>query len=108
IPVYVLVTKADLLAGFSEYFSTLGKEERAQAWGFSLRYGKDRLEPAVLTSELQSLESRLYDRMPERLEEERDPTRRALLYGFPQQFALLRDLLPPFVGGGFSVVEFHS
>jgi len=37
IPVYVLVTKADLLAGFTEYFSTLGKEERAQAWGFSLR-----------------------------------------------------------------------
>ena len=36
IPVYVLVTKSDLLAGFSEFFSTLGREERAQAWGFSL------------------------------------------------------------------------
>ena len=31
IPVYVLVTKSDLLAGFSEYFASFGKEERAQA-----------------------------------------------------------------------------
>src|SRR5262245_34479795 len=108
IPVYVLVSKADLLAGFSEYFSTLGKEERAQAWGFSLRYGKDRLEPAVLTSELQRLEARLYDRMPERLEEERDPARRALLYGFPQQFALLRDRLVQFVDAAFSSTKFDS
>lgn len=108
IPVYVLVTKADLLAGFSEYFSTLGKEERAQAWGFSLRYGKDRLEPAALTSELRRLEGRLYDRLPERLEEERDPTRRALLYGFPQQFALLRDRLVQFVDAAFSSTKFDS
>jgi len=108
IPVYVLVTKADLLAGFTEYFSTLGKEERAQAWGFSLRYGKDRLEPAALTSELQRLEGRLYDRLPERLEEERDPTRRALLYGFPQQFALLRDRLVQFVDAAFSSTKFDS
>src|SRR6267378_5469151 len=108
IPVYVLVTKADLLAGFTEYFSTLGKEERAQAWGFSLRYGKDRLEPAALTSELQRLEGRLYDRLPERLEEERDPTRRALLYGFPQQFALLRDRLVQFIEAAFTPTKLEA
>ena len=36
LPVYVLVTKCDLLAGFNEYFADLGKEERAQVWGFTL------------------------------------------------------------------------
>ena len=46
-----------------------------------------------MSAELERLERRLYERLPERLEEERDPTRRALLYGFPQQFALLRDRL---------------
>ena len=33
---YVLVTKSDLLHGFTEYFADLGKEQRAQVWGFTL------------------------------------------------------------------------
>ena len=108
IPVYVLVTKGDLLAGFSEFFSTLGKEERAQAWGFSLPYPKETLEPAAMSAELQRLEARLYDRLPERLEEERDPARRALLYGFPQQFALLRDRLVQFVEAAFAPTKLEA
>src|SRR5207302_9820220 len=96
-PVYVLVTKSDLLAGFSEFFAAMGKEERAQAWGFSLPYGKEGLDPGPMSAELGRLERRLYDRLPERLEEERDAARRALLYGFPQQFALLRERLVQFV-----------
>jgi type VI secretion system protein ImpL len=108
IPVYMLVSKSDLLAGFSEFFSTLGKEERAQAWGFSLPYGKAELDPAALAAELQRLERRLYDRLPERLEEERDAARRALLYGFPQQFALLRDRLVQFIDAAFAPTKLEA
>ena len=35
-PVYVLFTKSDLIAGFSEFYDNLGKEEREQVWGFTL------------------------------------------------------------------------
>src|SRR5262249_34794433 len=108
IPVYVLVTKSDLLAGFAEFFADFGKEERAQAWGFSLPYGKEGLDAAPIAAELSHLERRLYDRLPERLEEERDPTRRALLYGFPQQFALLRDRLVQFVETAFSPTKLEA
>ena len=108
IPVYVLVSKSDLLAGFSEFFASFGKEERSQAWGFSLPYGKEGLDPAPMAAELERLERRLYDRLPERLEEERDPTRRALLYGFPQQFALLRDRLVQFVEDAFAPSKFEA
>src|SRR5439155_12333789 len=45
-PIYVLVTKSDLLAGFSEFFAALGKEERTQVWGFSLPHGEEGLDPA--------------------------------------------------------------
>jgi type VI secretion system protein ImpL len=34
-PVYVLVTKSDLLAGFNEFFGAMSREERAQVWGFT-------------------------------------------------------------------------
>ncbi len=108
IPVYVLVTKSDLLAGFNEFFATMGKEERAQAWGFSLPHGKEGVDPGPMSAELERLERRLYDRLPERLEEERDAARRALLYGFPQQFALLRDRLVQFVEAAFAPSKFEA
>jgi type VI secretion system protein ImpL len=34
-PIYVLFTKADLIAGFVEFFNDLGKEERDQVWGMT-------------------------------------------------------------------------
>ncbi len=35
-PVYVLFTKADLIAGFTEFYDNLGREDREQVWGFTL------------------------------------------------------------------------
>ena len=32
-PVYALFTKADLIAGFTEFFDDLDREKRAQVWG---------------------------------------------------------------------------
>ncbi|MBP6797711.1 MAG: type VI secretion system membrane subunit TssM [Luteimonas sp.] len=37
-PVYVMFTKADLIAGFGEFFSTLDPTERENGWGASLPY----------------------------------------------------------------------
>ena len=105
-PVYVLVTKADLLAGFSETFAGLGREERAQVWGFSLPYAAPALDLSALGPAFEALERRLYDRLPEALEEEREPTRRALIYGFPQQFALLRERLVEFIDATFAPSQF--
>ena len=34
-PVYVMVTKADLIGGFNESFEALNKDERDQVWGFT-------------------------------------------------------------------------
>ncbi len=77
-------------------------------WGFSLPYGDQGFDRATLSTQLEGLERRLYDRLPERLEEEREPARRALLYGFPQQFALLRDRLVDFVEATFAPTKFEA
>ena len=108
LPIYALVTKSDLLAGFNEFFGALGRDERAQVWGFSLPLDSQRLEPSELSAELEQLERRLCAWLPERLEEERDPARRTLLYGFPQQFALLRDRVVDFVERTFSPTTFDA
>src|SRR5262249_12076042 len=58
-PIYVLVTKSDLLAGFSEFFADLGREERAQVWGFSFPWGEQGFDKATLSAQLEGLERRL-------------------------------------------------
>ncbi|OYU99317.1 MAG: type VI secretion protein, partial [Burkholderiales bacterium PBB5] len=101
-PVYVLVTKTDLLAGFVETFDALGKEERDQVWGFTwpLATPGGPALPDPLTSfapHFRALEQRLSDGLADRLQAEHDVARRAAIFAFPQEFASLRELLGGFV-----------
>ncbi len=41
-PVYVLFMKADLVAGFTEFFADLGQEGRGQVWGMTFPYDDGR------------------------------------------------------------------
>jgi len=95
-PVYVLVTKCDLLAGFVETFDSLGREERAQVWGVTFAAGEGIDTDAALAAfpdEFRLLERRLQERVLARMQQERDPYKRALVYSFPQQFAGVGDIL---------------
>ncbi|HET7773726.1 MAG TPA: type VI secretion system membrane subunit TssM, partial [Burkholderiaceae bacterium] len=114
IPIYVLVTKTDLLPGFMEYFESLGKEERAQVLGFTLPFketqnGLDRANlGSTYSREFAAIEKRLFDGLIDRLEAERDPQRRALVYGFPEQFAGIRDVLGEFLVHTFAASNFDD
>ncbi|MGS0742988.1 type VI secretion system membrane subunit TssM [Glaciimonas sp. GG7] len=99
-PVYVVVTKLDLLPGFIEYFQSLTDEQRAQIWGFTLPYHdenaaieSDKLR-ANCEQELQLLEQRLEAGINVRLQKEYDIARRKKLYALPQEFRSLVSLLP--------------
>ena len=99
-PIYVLFTKADLIAGFIEFFNDLGQEERAQVWGMTLPMDDPTDPEGVVehfTAEFELLEKRLNDRLVERLQNERDPQRRDLIYTFPQQFGSLRQVAERFL-----------
>ncbi len=90
LPVYVMVTKADLLAGFNEFFAEFDAERRAQVWGTTFDASElpseARPVAARFNQEFAHLERRLYALLPGRLQEERDLQRRAAIYRFPQQF----------------------
>ncbi len=111
-PVYVLVTKCDLLAGFMEYFLNLNREERAQVWGFTLPYEPGKNETIEVKStfnrEFDLLYKRLNDGMHQRLLDEPDLSRRALAYTLPQQFAGIRDVLARLLVGVFSESKFNE
>lgn len=103
-PIYLMLTKLDLVPGFMEFFDALSKEEREQVWGmtFALDDGKNTQGPlAEFLNEFALLEQRINARLVERLQQERDPARRDLIYGFPQQFGALKDCLQSFLDGVF-------
>jgi len=104
VPVYVLFTKADLIAGFVEFFDNLGREERAQVWGTTFPLDAGKTEGGAVAEfgrEFDQLMDRLNDRMLERLHQEPDLHRRRLIYGFPQQIASLRDIANDFLTEAF-------
>lgn len=99
-PVYVLFTKADLIAGFTEYFDNLGKEDREQVWGFTLALDKSRGEAspvAAFDEEFAGLLGQLNAQLLERLQTETDHQRRALVAGFPAQVASVRQVARDFL-----------
>ncbi len=93
-PVYVLFTKSDLIAGFSEFFDNLGKEEREQVWGFTLpiqKKTKAELSPvAAFDEEFGALLGQINEQSLERMQQETDHQRRALISSFPPQVASVR------------------
>ncbi|KIN70341.1 Type VI secretion protein IcmF [Sulfitobacter noctilucae] len=92
-PVYVLFTKADLIAGFSEFYDNLGKEDREQVWGFTLPLDTSKGEAspvAAFDSEFALLLGQLNAQSLERMQTEIDPQRRSLIAGFPSQVAAMR------------------
>lgn len=100
-PVYVLFTKADLIAGFSEFFDNLGKEEREQVWGFTLplpKKTKAELSPVGgFDDEFSHLISQLNSQSLERMQSETDHQRRSLIAGFPSQVASVREVARDFL-----------
>lgn len=103
-PVYVLFTKGDLIAGFSEFFDNLGKEDREQVWGFTLPLDTSKGEAspvAAFDSEFALLLGQLNAQSLERMQTEIDPQRRSLIAGFPSQVAAMRSVARNFLAEVF-------
>jgi len=106
-PVYVILTKTDLLRGFAEYFSSLTTEARAQVWGFTLPWvepGKAKPEPLapLMERELSALQRRIADGVATRLQEEFELDRRQALYVLPHEVAALAPRLVSLLDAVFS------
>lgn len=91
-PVYVLFTKADLVAGFNEYFGNFTEGRRRKVWGATFQTD-DRRKNMVgqVPAEFDALTRRLTEELSDRLQEEPDPVSRIAIFGFPEQFAMLKD-----------------
>ncbi|HEY9066613.1 MAG TPA: type VI secretion system membrane subunit TssM, partial [Burkholderiaceae bacterium] len=101
-PVYLLVTKVDLLAGFVEYFGDFDASQRERLWGITFDHadGSGAL-PGDLTARLAELPRGIDDASVQRLQDEPQPQRRALIYQFPAQLEAVLPALEGFVRHAF-------
>ncbi|HEY2433465.1 MAG TPA: type VI secretion system membrane subunit TssM [Vicinamibacterales bacterium] len=108
LPVYVMVTKCDLVDGFAEYFDDLRTDGRAQVWGVTFPYGQSVANegPGVFPAEFDSLMARLNERVVDRMQEARDTRRRTKIFGFPQQMSTMREPLSEWLTDVFASREF--
>ena len=100
-PVYLLVTKADLLAGFIETFGDLDAAHREQLWGLVFDPEVAGV-PADLRSRLADLAQRLGRRSPKLMQHEHSQQRRLPVYAFAAQFDALLAPLEGFVRKAFA------
>ena len=109
LPVYVLITKADLVAGFSEYFDDLDEAARRQVWGatFPLDGTSERIAE-LFGSSFADLAQRLEDGLVDRMHVEQSLTRRAAMFSFPKEFISLRTAVGGFVHDVFRPNKFES
>ena len=111
-PVYVLVTKTDLLKGFRSYFASLDKTQREQIWGFTFPWAQASTAEFELNSQFQQeyslLQQRLDAGLADTLLAESDAQARAESYLFPQEFAALRPLLAEALDTLFARSDFET
>ena len=110
VPVYFLVTKCDLVAGFAEFFDDFNQERRAQVWGttFPIEATESGRAPQEFEKEFRRLLERLQQQVLGRMDRERDPRKRVGVLAFPQQMAVLGPLLNDLLQRVFVVTDFDS
>ncbi len=88
LPVYLMLTKADLLKGFEPFFRGLTTPEREQVWGSTFPTD-GQIDSIVVGRELSALTARLERRLVVRMEAEENLANRAEIFRFPAQIESL-------------------
>ncbi|TFH76867.1 type VI secretion system membrane subunit TssM [Pseudomonas kribbensis] len=102
VPVYLVLSKADKLLGFDEFFDQLTREESDQVLGTSFRKDQVGTDVAVLRGEFEELLRRLNSQVIMRMHSERDTQRRGRILDFPHQMGQIGERLCLFVDMAFT------
>ncbi|HUF55224.1 MAG TPA: type VI secretion system membrane subunit TssM [Thermohalobaculum sp.] len=107
LPVYLMVTKADLVRGFVPFFGDLSTREREQVWGATFPPGTAASGEAA-ARELELLTARLEEKLVPRLEQTEDQPERAEIFRFPACVQVLTDPLRLLVDAVFGESRYEQ
>jgi type VI secretion system protein ImpL len=108
-PVYAVFTKFDLIAGFTPYFADLDEAGRNVVWGATFQTAsKTANTVGQVGDEFDLLVKRIFERMPERLQDEPDPRARVTLFGLPAQLTAIRKPIVEFLNRVFEPTRYQT
>ena len=84
LPVYLMLTKVDLVPGFESFFGTLPTKDREQVWGATLPTDA-RIDRTTIEREVKALLANLETRLTSRMAEDVPLDQRAEVFRFPAQ-----------------------
>ena len=84
LPVYLMITKVDLVPGFEDFFGDLGTRGREQVWGATLPTDA-RLDGTMIDREMRSLLGQLEERLPGRMADDMSLPERGAVFRFPAE-----------------------
>ena len=102
VPIYLVLSKADKLLGFDEFFDQLTREESDQVLGTSFRKEQNATDVAMLRAEFEALLHRLNSQVIMRMHQQRDTQRRGRILDFPHQLEQIGVRLCVFVDTAFT------
>lgn len=110
VPVYLVITKLDLLGGFTQFFEGLDENERSRVWGATLPHEQDESFEARREAERQC---ELLYRGIKQIGEEKlglslDSGGKPALYAFPLEFHSLKDGVSRLVGLLYEDDPYHA
>lgn len=88
LPVYLMLTKVDLVPGFESFFGTLPTKDREQVWGTTLPTDA-RIDRTTIERETKALLANLETRLVSRMAEDVPLDQRAEVFRFPAQIERL-------------------
>lgn len=101
VPFYLVLTKADRMSGFMEFFDALGDQQREQVWGITFDLAdsrKSRDLESTFVDEYRKLKDRLNSLLLDRMQQEQDITKRGAILRLTAQVDVLQDALAEIVG----------
>lgn len=102
VPVYLVLSKGDLLVGFDEFFDQLSQEEAGQVLGTTFTETQNGTDSHVIRHTFGTLLQRLNAQVIGRMHSERDTQRRGRVLDFPGQLARIGEPLALFVELAFA------
>lgn len=96
VPCQLIITKCDLLPGFTEFFSESNNDELTQAWGIGLSKPDEKIHD-VFAHRFDMLIKKLNQQLLWRLHQERNPMARPYIKDFPLQVERTKEFLIDFI-----------
>lgn len=93
LPVYLIFTKVDMIAGFAEFFDSFNKFDREQVLGTTFPLGVSQSKGKIadaFAAQYNLILERLNRMLVERMQQEPDDIRRSRVFRFPAQFAAMK------------------